>query len=70
VGCRALLADAFGRGAAQDVDEVARAERLIALALQPHDRRQQLLRGNQPVPRVGGVRQVSQLPHGPDSCPK
>jgi hypothetical protein len=41
---------------------VARAERLTALALQPHDRREELLRGNQSVERVGGVRQVSQLP--------
>ena len=49
----ALLADAVGRAAAQDVDEVAGAERLAALALQPDDRRQQLLRGDESVPGLG-----------------
>ena len=48
-----LLRDAVGLGSAQDVDEVAGAERLAALALQPHDRGEQLLRGDKTVPRVG-----------------
>ena len=37
------------------IDEVSRAERLVPFALEPHDRREQLLRGDQPVPRVGGL---------------
>ena len=45
-------ADALGRGSAQDVDELACAERLVALALQAHDRRHQLLRRDQAVPRL------------------
>ena len=37
--------------AAQDVDQVAGAEALVALALQPHDRREQLLRRRPCRPR-------------------
>lgn len=59
----------LGRRAAQDVDEVAGAERLPALALQPHDRGEELLGGHQSVPRLAG-QHVSQLPHAPDSLPE
>ena len=43
------------------------AERLTALALQPDDRRQELLRRRPSPSHVsGGCRHVSQLPHGPE----
>jgi len=48
-----LLGDALGLRTAEDVDQMARAEGLTTLALEAHDRRQQLLRRDETVPRVG-----------------
>ena len=47
------LADPFGVGAAQDVDELPRPVRLAALALEAHDRGEQLLGRDESVPRLG-----------------
>ncbi len=56
---------ALRRAAAQDVDELPGAERLVALALQPHDRR---TGASAPAPcrptSRAASRQVSQLPQG------
>ena len=48
-----VLRDPRGLLAAHDVDEVPGAEPLVALALEPHDRREQLLRGHRAVPALG-----------------
>ncbi len=48
-----LFHNARGLFAAEDVDEVARAESLVALALQAHHGGEELLGGNRAVPRLG-----------------
>jgi hypothetical protein len=45
-----VLRHPVGLAAEQDVDGLARAEALVPLPVQPHDRRQQLLRGHRAVP--------------------
>ena len=47
-----LLTDTIGRVAAEDVDELSGAEGLVALPLQAHDRRHQLLRRHRSVERL------------------
>ena len=79
LGARTILADAEDRVidvaeghrllvglAGQHVGDMARAE---ALAGDTH-RLEDLPRLHRPVDEIGGVRQTSQLPQGPDSSPK